>query len=89
MITLDLGNEIIQCTSQEFLAVLRDVVLKRSSIQEVSEKIFVGRESLYKSLSENGNPNFFTVLKIIQFLGIKIIIEKKQNGTRKRNLRRI
>lgn len=89
MITLDLGNEIIQCTSQEFLPVLRDVVIKRSSIQEVSEKIFVGRESLYKSLSENGNPNFFTVLKIIQFLGIKIIIEKKHNGTRKRNLRRI
>ena len=76
MIIFDLGNEIIQCESNKFLLILKDLIIKKSSIQEVAENIGVGRESLYKSLSGNRNPNFFTVLKIIKFLRIRIIIEK-------------
>ncbi|MGL5805750.1 MAG: DNA-binding protein, partial [Xenococcaceae cyanobacterium] len=35
----------------------------------------LGRESLYKALSETGNPQFTTVLKILSALGLKIAIE--------------
>ena len=32
----------------------------------------LGRESLYKALSPEGNPEFATVLKVVQALGIKL-----------------
>ena len=31
----------------------------------------LSRESLYKALSENGNPSFATVLKVVRALGVK------------------
>lgn len=30
------------------------------------------REGLYKALSENGNPDFATVMKVIKALGLKL-----------------
>ena len=32
------------------------------------------REGLYKALSENGNPNFDTMMKIIRALGMRLQI---------------
>jgi probable addiction module antidote protein len=32
----------------------------------------LGRESLYKALSGDGNPSFGTILKVIHALGIKL-----------------
>ena len=38
----------------------------------VAEKTGLGRESLYKSLSADGNPEFATVLKVVQALGLQL-----------------
>jgi len=32
----------------------------------------IGRESLYKALSAEGNPEFATVLKVLRSLGLKL-----------------
>ena len=32
----------------------------------------LGRESLYKALSPDGNPEFATVLKVIRALGLRL-----------------
>jgi probable addiction module antidote protein len=32
----------------------------------------LGRESLYKALSPDGNPEFATVLKVLRALGLKL-----------------
>jgi DNA-binding phage protein len=32
----------------------------------------LGRESLYKALSADGNPEFATVLKVVQALGLRL-----------------
>jgi hypothetical protein len=32
----------------------------------------LGRESLYKDLSNEGNPEFATVLKVLQALGLRL-----------------
>ena len=41
---------------------------------QVAKKAGVTRASLYKSLSEDGNPQFETVNKVIDALGYKIAI---------------
>jgi probable addiction module antidote protein len=35
----------------------------------------LGRESLYKALSGEGNPSFATILKVMSALGIKLHAE--------------
>ena len=38
----------------------------------VAQETGLGRESLYKSLSPDGNPEFATVLKVVRALGLRL-----------------
>ena len=38
----------------------------------VAQEAGLGRESLYKSLSADGNPEFATVLKVVRALGLQL-----------------
>lgn len=47
----------------------------------IAEETGLGRESLYKALGENGNPEFATVLKLMKGMGLKLSalpIEEKE-----------
>lgn len=52
------------------MATLGDIVRARR-MALVAEETGLGRESLYKSLSPNGNPEFATVLKVVRALGFR------------------
>jgi len=42
---------------------------------QVARDARLSRESLYKALSENGDPSFATVLKVARALGVKLHAE--------------
>ena len=48
------------------------VVARVKGMKNVAAASGLGRESLYKALSAEGNPEFVTVLKVIQALGLKL-----------------
>lgn len=52
-------------------AALGDIARARGMTQ-VAHDTGLGRESLYKALSPDGNPEFGTVLKVIQALGLRL-----------------
>jgi len=52
-------------------AALGDVA-KARGMSDIAAKAGVGRESLYKSLSENGNPSFSTIRKVTEALGLQL-----------------
>ena len=52
-------------------AVLGDIARARG-MTEVAAEAGLGRESLYKALSPNGNPEFATVLKVMHALGLRL-----------------
>lgn len=54
-----------------FAAALGDVA-RAKGMTKISLDTGLGRESLYKSLSPNGNPEFATVLKVLQSLGLTL-----------------
>jgi probable addiction module antidote protein len=60
---------------QLFLLALRDVVEAQGGIPELSEKIHMPKRSLYKAISENGNPRFNTLERILDSLGLQLSIE--------------
>lgn len=56
---------------QLIAAVLGDIARARG-MSKVARKAGLGRESLYKALSPEGNPEFATILKVIHALGLKL-----------------
>jgi probable addiction module antidote protein len=52
-------------------AALGDVA-RAKGMSQVAQDAGLGRESLYKALSPEGNPEFGTVLKVIRALGLKL-----------------
>ena len=52
-------------------AALGDIARARGMTQ-LARETGLGRESLYKALSPNGNPEFSTILKVVNALGLKL-----------------
>ena len=52
-------------------AALGDVA-RTKGMMKVAAKAGLGRESLYKALSPDGNPEFATVLKVMRALGLRL-----------------
>ncbi len=50
---------------------LRDVA-RAKGMSQIAQAAGLGRESLYKALSPEGNPEFATVLKVMRELGLKL-----------------
>jgi probable addiction module antidote protein len=54
-------------------AALGDVA-RAKGMAQIAEKTGLGRTSLYKALSPDGHPEFDTVLKVLEALGLKLCI---------------
>ena len=52
-------------------AALGDVA-RAKGMMKIAAKAGLGRESLYKALSPDGNPEFATVLKVMRSLGLQL-----------------
>jgi probable addiction module antidote protein len=52
-------------------AALGDIA-RAKGMAQIAQEAGLGRESLYKALSPEGNPEFATVLKVIQALGLRL-----------------
>jgi len=55
-------------------AALGDIARARG-MTEIAREAGLGRESLYKALSPDGNPEFATVLKVVRALGLKLHVK--------------
>lgn len=54
-----------------FIAKALGDIARARGMTELSRETGLGRESLYKALSEEGNPSFATILKVSQALGLR------------------
>jgi len=52
-------------------AALGDIA-RAKGMSEIARQTGLGRESLYKALSPEGNPEFSTVLKVFRALGLRL-----------------
>lgn len=51
------------------------VVARAKGMTQLAKQTGLGRESLYKALSGDGNPSFATILKVMNALGVQIHTE--------------
>ncbi len=59
-----------------FLLALSNVVQANQGMSKLAANTELGRESLYKALSESGNPQFMTINKVLLALGLQFSIEQ-------------
>ena len=52
-------------------AALGDIA-RAKGMSQIAKQTKLGRESLYKALSPDGNPEFSTILKVINALGLHL-----------------
>jgi probable addiction module antidote protein len=50
---------------------LKDIA-RAYGMTQIARDTGLGRESLYKALSTDGNPEFATIMKVIKALGLKL-----------------
>ncbi len=56
------------------VAALGDIA-RAKGMTQVAREAGLGRESLYKALSPTGNPEFTTILKVLNALGLRFHVE--------------
>ena len=61
-----------------FIAKALGNIARARGMSQLARETGLGRESLYKALSGEGNPSFATILKVIRALGVKLHAETAQ-----------
>ena len=56
-----------------------NAISRAKGMTKIAKNLGVGRESLYKSLSSNGNPSFATIIKLLSNLGFCLTIKHKES----------
>jgi len=58
-----------------FIASAIGVVAKARGMSAIAKETGMSRESLYRALSGDGNPQLSTVLKVLEAMGLKLSVE--------------
>jgi len=61
------------------LAVIGDIA-RSKGIAQIAKDLNLARESLYRSLSQDGNPSFSTIVKVLDNLGFQLSIRQKMSA---------
>ena len=68
-------DEAMATDDASFIAKCLGDVARARGMSQIAKDSGLSRESLYKALSENGNPSFATVLKVARALGVRLHAE--------------
>ncbi|AFK52819.1 addiction module antidote protein [Tistrella mobilis] len=58
-----------------FISDALGVVARAKGMRQIAEDAGLSRESLYRALSDKGNPEFGTILKVLAALGLRLSVE--------------
>jgi probable addiction module antidote protein len=67
-------EEALETDDPAFIAHALGTVARARGMSLIAKKAGLSRESLYKALSTEGNPEFGTVMRVMQALGLKFSI---------------
>lgn len=63
-----------------FIAAALGDIARARGMSQLAKDTGLGRESLYKALSGEGNPSFGTILKVVHALGLKLQPQAAAHG---------
>jgi probable addiction module antidote protein len=72
-------TEALETGDPSFVADALGVIARARGMSEVAREAGVSRESLYRALSADGNPEFGTVMRVAQALGLRFSVTPAPN----------
>lgn len=63
-----------------FIAKALGTIARAKGMSQLAKDTGLGRESLYKALSGEGNPSFATILKVIGALGVQLHVAQRDSS---------
>jgi probable addiction module antidote protein len=72
-------TEALDSGDPAFVADALGVIARARGMSEVAREAGVSRESLYRALSADGNPEFGTVMRVAQALGLRFSVTPTPN----------
>lgn len=67
---------------RSYLTALRKVVEARGGMAEIAERAQLSRETLYRTLSNRGNPTLKTLTAVLRATGLKLGVSAAERLTR-------
>ncbi len=64
-------------TKDDFLLAIQDI-MKLVGVSKVAKDAGVGRESMYKTFRENGNPKLDTLEALLHALGLRLSVQPEK-----------
>ncbi|MDR0476131.1 MAG: putative addiction module antidote protein [Treponema sp.] len=61
----------------EFLFKVIGDIARSKGMAQIARELNLNRENLYRSLSQDGNPSFSTIVKVLDYLGFQLSIRQK------------
>ena len=77
-------EEAMQDDDFAYLTHALGVVARARGMSMLAKDTGLGRESLYRSLSPDGNPSFATVARVMRALGVSMQVTPARNGPQTR-----
>ncbi|MEJ0063646.1 MAG: addiction module antidote protein [Alphaproteobacteria bacterium] len=68
-------EEALETDDPAFIAQALGTIARARGMSKVAKQSGLSRESLYKALSADGNPEFGTVMRVMQALGLKLSVK--------------
>ncbi len=69
-----------------FLMALRDVADAHGGIGQLAESSQLNRESLYRTLSESGNPSLISLAAVLNSLGLRLAVQSVKPPRKRRSV---
>jgi probable addiction module antidote protein len=71
-------EEALETGDPAFISKALGTIARARGMSQIAKKAGLSRESLYKALSTEGNPEFGTIIRVMQALGLKFSITASQ-----------
>ncbi len=72
-------EEVLETDPDMLVSALGDVARARG-MSQLAQETGLARESLYQALSENGNPTYSTLRKVMDALGVRFSVQPLSGG---------
>ena len=67
-------EDALETDDPTFIAMALGTIARARGMAQVAKTAGLSRESLYKALSAEGNPEFGTILRVMKALGLKLSV---------------
>jgi probable addiction module antidote protein len=71
-------SEALETGDPAFITDAIGIIARARGMTQVAKDAGLSRESLYRALSSDGNPEFATILKVVDALGLKLTASARE-----------